>query len=74
MYNSLPPMCKDEKEGSQKIKILSFCGFGKFVKLNLLAVKKNYAGHYDSCEQILALEGPRQKCTVEKTGLGSGEK
>lgn len=44
------------------------------MKLNLLAVKKNYAGHCDSCEQILALEGLRQKCKVEKAGLGYGKK
>lgn len=43
------------------------------MKLNLLAVKKNYAGHCDSCEQILALEGLRQTCKVEKAGLGYGK-
>lgn len=44
------------------------------MKLNLLAVKKNYAGHCDSCEQFLALEGLRQKCKVEKAGLSYEKK
>lgn len=34
------------------------------MKLNMLAVKKNYTGHCDSSEQIPALEGLRQKCEV----------